>query len=124
MSVALSGVNQGQTGVSTCLKSSAVGGPLELFEGVSEFVDGQIDIEVISDYHRYGSEHYLTLDNETTSFSTRAYFTLNDGKMRIMKAMTRQGPKSEKELVELAHRQFIVFVFSAYNKVVQDKEMN
>lgn len=123
-SVALSGVNQGRTVISPCVKSSADGAPLELFEEVNEVVNGAIDVELISDYHRYGSEHYITFDNATTSFSTRAYFTLNDGKMRIMKAMQRQGPKGEKELAELAHKQFIAFVFTAYSKVVPDGEMN
>lgn len=121
-SMALSDVDQGRTRISACVTSSVGGVPLEFFEPVSSDAHGDIDAEIVSDYHEYGSEHHVTFDNVTSSFSVRAYFTLDDGDMRIMKSLRR--PRLEKQLAGLVHRQFIAYAFTSYLKVVEDSEMN
>lgn len=109
-SVALLGVVQGPTRINTCVTVDGSQGSMDFLSLNST---GAVDAEIKSDIHEYGAEHNLTVDTLSATYSTRAYFTLQDKKARLMKSLSSSY---EEEHMEVMHRQFIAFLFSSFLK--------
>lgn len=114
--VGLVDVDQGNTRINCCVTSTVRNDELDLFEKVS----GQVEAEIVSYMHEYGAEHSITLDGVKANYSTRAYFTLEDEKSRLMGHQTKS--KYERDQISIVHRQYIAYLASAYVKATKDNE--
>lgn len=90
-SLALEGVEQGRTRITPCTTRSLAESSAGLFITAA----GEVDLKIVSDFHDYGAEHAVIIGNLTSSISSIVYFSLGDGKPRVMKRAP--NPKHEKE---------------------------
>ncbi|CDF35735.1 unnamed protein product [Chondrus crispus] len=115
-SATLVGVHQGATRINTCVT-------METANRTIEFIDVEysksVTVEITTDIHDYGAEHELRIGDLSAKYSARAYFTLHDGKMRLMKSISQS--KHEKKQVEAVHKQFVGAMFSAVIRAKNDK---
>lgn len=110
-------VDQAQTRINVCITTTRDGEPPQLFELANDTVKA-----VITSYlHRYGADHELTINNENASYWTRAYFSLDDKKLRVMAVDAR--PSNEAQLVEVIHNLLISYLCTAYWKETKDERM-
>ena len=116
MSANLVGVRQGATRINTCVTMRTENRTMEIID--VEYNES-VTAEITTDIHDYGAEHQLRIGGLSANYSARAYFTLHDGKMRLMKS--RSQSKHEKEQVEAVHKQFIGAMFTAVMKAEKVK---
>lgn len=109
MSTLLVGVFQGSTRISACVSMQTAE------KTRSEFINHEynesISVEIVTDIHEYGAEHQVKIGALKASYSARSYFTLHDGRTRMMKSVPQS--KHEKKRVAAAHRNYIATLFTA-----------
>lgn len=108
----LRGVEQGPTRINGCVSSNLSTSTFELFEEVED----SIDFEIVSRLHGFGADHQITAGGLTAAYTARAYFSLYDGKTRMM----MHAGKVEQESLQVRgiHRQYFAYLFTAYNLTV------
>lgn len=116
------GLDQGKTSISTCLTpfESSVDTGLPREGSVFEKTRGNVDYTLVSDLHRYGAEHRIMVGREYATYSARAFFTLDDGKERVM--CERGAPTRVEEQVFHVHRQYLAYLFTTYLRATKDGE--
>lgn len=110
-------VDQAQTRINVCITTTRDGEPPQLFE----LVNNSATAVITSYLHRYGADHELTINNDSASYWTRAYFSLDDKQLRVMAVDAR--PSNEAQLVEVIHSLLISYLCTAYWKETKDKSM-
>ncbi|CDF35736.1 unnamed protein product [Chondrus crispus] len=115
MSANLVGVRQGSTRISTCVTMLTENTTMEFMD--IEYNES-VKVEITTDIHDYGAEHEVRIDDLSANYSARAYFTLHDGKMRLMKSISQS--EHEKKQVEAVHKQFVGAMFTA---VMREKKV-
>ena len=116
MSANLVGVRQGATRINTCVTMRTENRTMEIID--VEYNES-VTVEITTDIHDYGAEHQLKIGDLNATYSARAYFTLHDRKMRLMKS--RSQSKHEKKQVEAVHKQFVGAMFTAVMRVEKVK---
>lgn len=109
-------VQQGATSVSTCITSDVAEDKGNIFEKTS----GNVDYEIVSDLHKYGAEHVLTVGSDSAKYSARAYFTLADGLERLMPER-REISRKEEQVYQM-HRQYAAYLYTSYLRATKDKK--
>ena len=109
MSTLLVGALQGSTRISACISMQTAEKARREF--INREYNESISVEVSTDIHDYGAEHQVKIGALKASYSARAYFTLQDGRTRIMKSEPQS--KHEKKRVAAAHKQYIAALFTA-----------
>lgn len=116
-------VDQGTTRINGCVSSSVSGRPVEQFPPAIE----EKQIEIVTDLHRYGAEHTIRFKPanasdydpmDTATFSTRVFFTLADGRARVMEEGPRE--KTETLMVEAMHKQYIAYLYAIYGRETRE----
>lgn len=114
----LDGVNEGHTAIIVCIETDKDVKPPQLFERAI----ANVMVVITSRFHRYGADHDFTIGNDTTKYRTRAYYRLDDGRLRLMSAM--EGLKKESEISDAMHKLLISYLCSAYQRETEDASMN
>lgn len=110
----LTSVDQGSTRVNNCITTSLLGRYIPLFEKI----DGDIELQIVSDLHDFGAEHTVEIGNLSATYSSRVYFNLQDEKPRLMHRTSK--PRNEEGLMGIVHNQCIAFLFSVYQRATKD----
>ncbi|CDF77553.1 unnamed protein product [Chondrus crispus] len=128
-SVSLQGVVQSNTILSTCV-TATVNRNTDSFQSVTD----PVDVEIRSDLHRFGSNHFLRIGSENNNYSAKAYFRLGKFGERISDAFETSGKgrlmsksdmsASRERTISAVHRQFVAFLFSTYRLSTKDDSMN
>lgn len=116
--ITFSGVEQEQNQIIACL---TVNGTSRSFESFEE-VEDDVSVTIVSDMHKFGAEHNITIGDVIATYAARAYFSLGDGKPRVMKQ--RRQVFNGDDTVELMHKQIIAYLFNSYVRETGDKSMN
>lgn len=114
----LIGPIQGKTTINTCVLSSLSAIRFEPFE----IAEDEVDMTIESDMHKYGAEHKVTIGEDSAVYSARAYFSFGDDQLRIMKQ--RSVLHNRARDVQIVHKNFIGYLFSAYERATKDSRMN
>lgn len=125
VAVSLRGVVQGNTRISACMSSDLPGNTIESFENVTE----PVDVEIRSDFHEFGTEHYINLGEVSAMFSSRAYFKLGKrsedlkgGGGRLMRKSDMSAPREA--TIAAVHKQYVAYLFTQYRNKTKDESMN
>lgn len=113
----LTHVDQAQTRINVCITTTRDGEDPQLFE----LIEDNVSATITSYLHRYGADHELTIGNDNATYWTRAYFSLDDKRLRVMAVDER--PSNEAQLLEVVHRLFISYLCTAYLKETKDNSM-
>lgn len=108
------GINMGATRLVSCVTSSATGTSFKQFETTDEVVF----VEMISDVHRYGADHYVSIGTQSAKYSARAYMA--HGGSSIMK----NGAQNSGKQFFFMHRQLVAYLYNIYVIQTGDKRMN
>lgn len=114
--VGLVGVDQGNTRINCCVTSTLRTDELDPFTKTSR----DVDLEIISDLHEYGAEHSITLDGARANYSSRAHFTLDDQRSRLMGY--REQSRFERDQIAIVHKQYVAYIASAYGIATKDQK--
>ena len=109
MSTLLVGALQGSTRISACVSMQTAEKARREF--INREYNESISVEIATDIHDYGAEHQVKIGTLKASYSARAYFTLHDGRTRMMKSEPQS--KHEKKRVTAAHKQYIAALFTS-----------
>lgn len=115
-SFTLEGVEQASTGINGCTESSLEPGSIFLFEKNTE----PRDMTIISDFHDYGAEHFVSIGNLSANYSTRVVLFLGDKRSRFMRSAGTSQTESQE--VEFIHVQLLAYSFSLYRKGIGDDD--
>lgn len=116
--MSLLGARQGGTTMNTCLLSSL--SPIE-FEAF-KVAEDEVNITIISDIHKYGAEHEIIIGEDSAVFSMRAYFSLSDHRVRILKQRTIFRNRARD--MRVVHKNYVGYLFSAYERATNDSRMS
>lgn len=118
IATALLGVDGGRTQINGCVTSGITENEFELFSKV----DGDVKIEITSKLHEFGAEHEVTIGEDSATYRARAFFSLDgDGEDSRVMREARPSPDEEEQLKGI-HKQYIAFLFTAYNDSVGDED--
>lgn len=67
----LNGVVQGSTRIGSCMSSKLTGNSGLKFEKISD----EVKVEIVSDLHPFGAEHFIRYGERSAAYSGRAYLT-------------------------------------------------
>lgn len=118
LAISLLPVDQGHTRISACVSSTLSSTEFRPFQ--NESTPTRLIIQ--SDWHVYGAEHRLRIDEMEVNYSARAFFNLGDELPRIM--MERSRAEQVEGRMEVVHRQLIALLFSVYHRETGDETMN
>lgn len=122
VTLSMPGIDQGRTQISACVSMNL---PTSMFtSSLDSFqvVDDEVDVKIVTHMHEFGSAHNITIGNVTANFIVRAYFTLDDTRIRIM--TKRRFMFNFERRIEMLHKQYIAYLFSEYSKRTKDTRMN
>lgn len=118
IATALLGVDGGRTQINGCVTSGITENEFDLFSKVSD----SVRIEIVSQLHEFGAEHKVNIGEDSATYQARAFFSLDgDGEDSRVMREGRPSP-NEKEQIHGIHKQYIAFLFSAYNDAVGDED--
>lgn len=107
------------TRISICVSSSLPPFPFDPFDPIN--LADNIKFGIHSDFHQYGVDHAVILGEERVNFSTRAYFSLEDGSPRLM---NQRAPfLNLKARAEILHLQTVALLFSVYYRDTEDSNV-
>lgn len=112
------GVEQGTSSVTACVSTDAVDRHSKRFEQSKT----EVDVVIRSDLHQYGADHFVSVGGLSGKFSTRAVFSLNDDKPRVMARCS--FVKFERNRMQILHMQLLGFLFSLHKLSEPDSEMD
>eukprot|EP00177_Eucheuma_denticulatum_P005588 GFKZ01010156.1.p1 GENE.GFKZ01010156.1~~GFKZ01010156.1.p1 ORF type:complete len:534 (-),score=81.17 GFKZ01010156.1:641-2242(-) len=116
-SARLEHVHQMETRINVCVITNRDGDLPQPFENITD----SVRFTLVTRMHQYGADHTVTLDGNVTNYSTRAYFSLDDKKTRVMAA--EPAPDNEPQLVETNHNLFVSYLCSLYNNEMPESEI-
>lgn len=118
LAISLLRVDQGHTRISACVSTNLSSTEFRPFRNVST----ETRFVIQSDWHEYGAEHTLRIEDMTVRYSGRAFYNLNDEMPRIM--MERAAEDRVSERTRTLHRQLVAMLFSIYSRETGDQRMN
>lgn len=110
----LRGVEQGSTRINGCVSTNLSTSAFDFFQEA----DNAVDFQILSRLHRFGADHQISVDGLSATYTARAYFSLYDGKTRLM--MQAQKERQESLHTKAMHQQYFAYLFSAYNRTAKE----
>lgn len=116
-SARLEHVAQMETRINVCVTATRDGELPEPFQNLSD----SVRFTLISRMHRYGADHTIAVGDQVANYSTRAYFSLDDKKTRVM--ATEPAPDNEPQLVETLHNLYVSYLCSLFNAGMSESQI-
>lgn len=114
--IALLNANQGNTELSLCVSAS------DAIIRESDFTAPTlVDVVLQTKVHEFGLEHDITIGDKSIKYSVRGYFTLSDGRNRMLKQ--RLSRLRQQQRVAIIHRYLLAYLSSAYNQQVGSEQI-
>lgn len=117
-SIILEQVEQGFTKLNGCVETDLSMSLIELFKPTKDVVN----LKIVSQMHDYGSDHEVTIGNDSAIYRKRVFFTLKDRNLRLMKSS--RTSENETEQMNIIHRQFVAYIFTVYHRALKNRDPN